>query len=39
MDMRGYGESEKPRGVSNYTLDKLVDDIKELILTLGTEPF
>ena len=35
IDMRGYGESDKPRGVHNYTLDKLVDDIKDLILTLG----
>ena len=35
MDMRGFGESEKPFGIENFTLDKLVDDVKELILETG----
>jgi pimeloyl-ACP methyl ester carboxylesterase len=34
-DMRGYGETDAPVGVSNYTIDKLVDDIAGLIQTMG----
>lgn len=37
--MRGYGESEKPPGVENYTLDLLIGDIRELIPALGTNAF
>ena len=33
--MRGYNESDKPEGVHNYSMDKLTDDIKELIPALG----
>ena len=33
--MRGYGESSKPVGIHNYTLDKLVEDIGQLIPALG----
>ena len=33
--MRGYGESDKPEGIENYTLDKLIGDICELIPALG----
>ena len=35
VDMRGYGESDKPSGVCHYTLDKLVSDIDQLISALG----
>ena len=35
MDMRGYGETDKPTGIFNYTMDKLVNDINELIPALG----
>ena len=28
MDLRGYGESEKPVGVHNYTEDALAQDLK-----------
>ncbi|KAL5005144.1 hypothetical protein ScPMuIL_018600 [Solemya velum] len=35
MDMRGYGDSEKPSGVSNYRVDKLISDVKQLITALG----
>ncbi len=39
VDMRGYGESDKPSGVVNYTIDKLVDDVRELIEALGMYTF
>ncbi|MGO9800078.1 MAG: alpha/beta fold hydrolase [Candidatus Binatus sp.] len=35
LEMRGYGESDAPVGVANYTLDKLVGDTAELIEALG----
>lgn len=35
VDMRGYGDSDKPAGVRAYTIEKLVDDIEELIQALG----
>ena len=28
MDMRGYGESDKPSGVENYVMEKLDNDLK-----------
>ena len=34
--MRGYGETEKPSIVSDYLLEKLVEDIRHLIPALGT---
>jgi pimeloyl-ACP methyl ester carboxylesterase len=34
-DMRGYNLSEKPQGIENYTLDKLTDDVKNLIEHFG----
>ncbi|XP_050362655.1 epoxide hydrolase 3-like [Nymphalis io] len=37
VDMRGYGDSEKPEGVSSYKMEYIVDDIKELIRALGHE--
>ncbi len=35
LEMRGYGESDAPVGVANYTLDKLVGDVADLIEALG----
>ncbi len=36
-EMRGYGETDAPVGVSNYTIDKLVDDVAGLINALGRQ--
>eukprot|EP00057_Strongylocentrotus_purpuratus_P034752 XP_796427.4 PREDICTED: epoxide hydrolase 4 isoform X1 [Strongylocentrotus purpuratus] len=35
FDMRGVGESDAPAGVLNYTLDKLVGDVRNLIKVIG----
>ncbi|XP_026326655.1 epoxide hydrolase 4-like [Hyposmocoma kahamanoa] len=35
IDMRGYGDSERPDDVSSYKLDLLVNDIRELVSQLG----
>ena len=35
VDMRGYGESEKPSGVSAYTTDVMIEDVRQLIQALG----
>ena len=34
-DMRGYGETDAPIGVANYSLDKLVGDVADLIDACG----
>lgn len=40
MDLRGYGETDKPRGIHEYVVDNMADDIKALIEGLGnTELF
>lgn len=36
-DMRGYNLSDKPRGIGNYTLDRLATDVVELIVSLGEQ--
>ncbi len=36
-DMRGYNLSDKPTGVSSYRLERLTDDIAELIDALGEQ--
>jgi len=36
-EMRGYGETDAPVGVVNYTLDKLVGDVVDLVHALGRE--
>ena len=33
--MRGYSESDKPEGISQYHTQKLTDDIKEFIEHIG----
>ncbi|CAG2105413.1 unnamed protein product [Medioppia subpectinata] len=35
VDNRGYGDTDKPRGIRNYTVDKIVDDSKHLLEALG----
>jgi epoxide hydrolase 4 len=35
LDMRGYNLSDKPKGVSAYTAEKVSQDIASLIVTLG----
>ncbi|XP_041973355.1 uncharacterized protein LOC121729034 [Aricia agestis] len=37
LDMRGYGDSERPEGVSSYKLDILIEDIRDFIRQLGVE--
>ena len=34
IDQRGYGDSDKPNGVHNYTVDKLIEDIQQLLEAL-----
>ena len=36
-DQRGYGQSDKPRGVSSYGLDHLVADVVGLVAASGRE--
>lgn len=33
--MRGYGDSERPEGVSSYHIDILIEDVRDLIRQLG----
>lgn len=33
--MRGYGQSDKPSGIYNYTISKLTKDVKEVVAALG----
>ena len=35
IDMRGYGETERPPNKLDYTFDKLNQDIVELVPALG----
>ncbi|GFS16992.1 epoxide hydrolase 4-like [Elysia marginata] len=35
FDMRGYNESDKPKGLAAYSLHKLMADVKQVILELG----
>jgi pimeloyl-ACP methyl ester carboxylesterase len=36
-DLRGYGASDKPDGVREYTMQKLIDDVLGLLKALGLE--
>jgi len=36
IDMRGYGDSEKPAGVEHYAMDHLVSDVKQVVEALGS---
>ncbi|XP_067666860.1 epoxide hydrolase 4-like [Haliotis asinina] len=35
IDLRGYGDSDKPSGIENYQMSKMVADLKQLIPALG----
>ncbi len=35
VDLRGFGDSEKPVGVSQYKIKYLLNDIKNLVEALG----
>lgn len=35
MDLRGYGETDKPTGVANYNVEVLARDVAEFIEKLG----
>jgi len=37
VDMRGYNLSDKPNGVANYVMDKLLADVVDLVHALGYE--
>ena len=37
VDMRGYGESDKPEGRHNYTIPTLASDTAALVKALGHE--
>ncbi|XKL64990.1 hypothetical protein PGB90_005076 [Kerria lacca] len=37
VDLRGFGESEKPIGINQYKIKYLINDIKNLITALGKE--
>ena len=39
MDNRGYGESDKPKSQSFYSVDKLADDVANLAKHLGRDKF
>ena len=36
-DMRGYGKSDKPQGIAEYTIDKLEQDVADLIDRSGAK--
>ncbi|CAG4951296.1 unnamed protein product [Parnassius apollo] len=37
VDMRGYGDSERPEGVSSYKIDLLVEDVRDFLRQLGRD--
>ncbi|XP_077292369.1 epoxide hydrolase 4-like [Arctopsyche grandis] len=39
VDMRGFGDTEKPKGRKHYRTIIMVNDIKELVTALGRERF
>ena len=38
VDLRGYGRTDRPRGVSAYRIDRLVEDVDGLIAALRDRP-
>ena len=39
IDQRGYGDSDKPSSVSDYSLMNLTNDLRQLVAALGEENF
>lgn len=39
VDMRGYGDSEKPKQLEAYEITQLIRDVRELVTTLGRKKF
>ena len=39
VDNRGYGETDKPSGIQNYSIDILADDVANLAKELGRKKF
>ncbi|XP_059613978.1 epoxide hydrolase 1-like [Phlebotomus argentipes] len=39
IDMRGYGDSDKPTGLKPYKIDNMVDDVRELVKALNRDLF
>lgn len=37
VDMRGYGDSERPENVASYKIELLIEDVRDLIRQLGRE--
>lgn len=37
IDQRGYGDSEKPTNLSDYHVDNMVEDIRQLVKALGKQ--
>ncbi|XP_042857529.1 epoxide hydrolase 4-like isoform X2 [Penaeus japonicus] len=37
VSLRGYDDSDKPSGTSEYTLMKMVEDLREFVLALGKD--
>ncbi|XP_054161801.1 epoxide hydrolase 4-like [Oppia nitens] len=37
LSLRGYGDSDRPSGVANYSLDKLVDDVRDFVVGIGKQ--
>lgn len=35
VDLRGYGDSDKPNGRDAYKIDRLVNDVRQIIEMLG----
>ena len=35
IDQRGFGETDKPIGVSQYYIDNMVEDLRQLVAQLG----
>ena len=35
IDMRGYGETDKPDGMKNYHTEAMIEDFRDIITFLG----
>ena len=39
VDQRGYGDSDKPSSISDYSLQALTNDLRQLVTALGIYKF